>query len=161
MIKKIIHSLLIIIFLFIIVGCNLKKDEMNNLSNEHQENDISIKKSNTNEVIKLVKAIINEKEYIVNLEDNETARSFVELLPQELNMRELNGNEKYIYLDTNLPTNSFNPKRINSGDVMLYGDNCLVIFYKTFDTSYSYTKIGHIDNLPNLGSDSIKVKMEK
>ena len=52
-------------------------------------NDISIKESNTNEVTKLVKTIINEKEYIVNLEDNETARSFVELLPQELNMREL------------------------------------------------------------------------
>ena len=52
-------------------------------------NDISIKESNTNEVLIVVKTIINEKEYIVNLEDNETARSFVELLPQELNMREL------------------------------------------------------------------------
>ncbi|MBE6157184.1 MAG: hypothetical protein E7160_00090 [Firmicutes bacterium] len=111
--------------------------------------------------MKSVKAIINGKEYKIDLEDSETANSFVDLLPQELNMRELNGNEKYIYLDTTLPTNSSNPKRINAGDVMLYGDNCLVIFYKSFDTSYSYTKIGHIDNLPNLGNDSISVKFEK
>ena len=159
--KKIIYSLLIITFLFIIVGCNSKKEEIKNRSNDQQENDINNNESNRNEVIKLVKAIINEKENIINLEDNETARSFAKLLPQELNMSELNGNKKYIYLDTNLPTNSSNPKKINVGDVMLYGDNCLVIFYKTFDTSYSYTKIGHIDNLPNLGNGSIKVKFEK
>ena len=108
-----------------------------------------------------MKAIINNKEYIINLEDNETAKSFAGLLPQELNMRELNGNEKYIYLDNTLPTNSYNPNRINKGDVMLYGNNCLVIFYKSFDTSYSYTKIGHIDNLEDLGNGNIKVKLEK
>ncbi len=115
----------------------------------------------SNEVINSVKIIINDKEYIIKLEDNETVKSFINMLPQELNMSELNGNEKYIYLDNILPTNSFNPKKINAGDVMLYGNNCLVIFYKSFDTSYSYTKIGHIDNLPNLGNSNITVKFEK
>ena len=76
-------------------------------------------------------------------------------------MNELNGNEKYVYLDNKLPTSPYNPKRINAGDVMLYGNNCLVIFYKSFDTSYSYTKIGHIDNLPDLGSGTISVKINK
>ena len=76
-------------------------------------------------------------------------------------MSELNGNEKYIYLDNTLPTNSSNPKKINAGDIMLYGDNCLVIFYKSFTTTYSYTKIGHINNLPDLGNDNILIKFEK
>ena len=159
--KKIVYSLLIVICLFIAVGCNSKKDETNNQNNSTNQQESNNKSNNSNEVIKSVKAIINGKEYVINLEDNETANSFANLLPQELNMSELNGNEKYIYLDTTLPTNSSNPKRINVGDVMLYGDNCLVIFYKSFDTSYSYTKIGHIDNLPNLGNDSISVKFKK
>ena len=159
--KKTVYSLLIIICLFMVVGCSSINNETNNQNTQTNQQENNNELNNSNEVVKSVKAIINEKEYTINLEDNETANSFANLLPQELNMSELNGNEKYIYLDTTLPTNSSNPKRINAGDVMLYSDNCLVIFYKTFDTSYSYTKIGHIDNLPNLGNGNITVKFEK
>ena len=136
---KTLYVLLIIVSLFI-VGC---------------------KKDNIKEVKSSVKIVIDQKEYIIDLEDNETVKSFINMLPLELNMKELNGNEKYVYLDNSLPTNSSNPKRINAGDVMLYGNNCLVIFYKSFDTSYSYTKIGHIDNLENLGNENINVKIKE
>ena len=149
---KKIKLVLILLLLFATIGCNFNKESDNQNSSET---------TNSNEVIKSVKAIINGKEYIISLENNETSKSFVNYLPQELKMNELNGNEKYVYLDKSLPTNASNPKRINAGDVMLYGDNCLVIFYKSFDTSYSYTKIGHIDNLPDLGSDNITVKFEQ
>ena len=114
-----------------------------------------------NNEVSTMKAIINNKEYVIKLESNETVNSLINLLPIEITMNELNGNEKYIYLDNTLPTNSYNPNRINKGDVMLYGNNCLVIFYKSFDTSYSYTKIGHIDNLEDLGTGNIIVKLEK
>jgi hypothetical protein len=114
-----------------------------------------------NNEVSTMKAIINNKEYVIKLESNETVNSLINLLPMEITMNELNGNEKYIYLDNTLPTNSYNPNRINAGDVMLYGNNCLVIFYKSFDTSYSYTKIGHIDNLEDLGTGNITVKLEK
>ena len=136
---KTLYVLLIIVSLFI-VGC---------------------KKDNIKEVKSSVKIVIDEKKFIIDLEDNETVKSFINMLPLELNMKELNGNEKYVYLDNSLPTNSSNPKRINAGDVMLYGNNCLVIFYKSFDTSYSYTKIGHIDNLENLGNENINVKIKE
>ena len=135
----------LIALLILVTGCNNK-----------------VEKTNSNKVVtNSLKTIINGKEYTINLEDNETAKSFVNMLPHELNMEELNGNEKYVYLNTSLPTNPYNPKKINTGDVMLYGNNCLVIFYKSFETSYSYTKIGHIDNLPNLGNESIKIIFEK
>ena len=147
---------LITILLFITVGCSKEqKDETKKHNEEIYE------KNNSKEEVKTVKAIINENEYIINLEDNETVNEFINHLPQEFNMSELNGNEKYTYLDYTLPSNSYNPKEIKAGDVMLYGDNCIVIFYKSFKTNYSYTKIGHISNLPNLGSKEINVKITK
>lgn len=149
--KKILCSVLIVILIFIVTGCN--KFSTDNIKNNETDN--------KKEVVNSVKAIIDDEEYIINLENNNTVNSFINILPKELNMKELNGNEKYVYLDITLPTNSYNPKRINAGDVMLYGNNCLVIFYKSFDTEYSYTKIGHIDNIPNLGNGDILVKFEK
>lgn len=143
--KRIIYYALIIISIFTISGCNINDKKYNETNN-------------SNEVIRTVKVTINDKEYTINLEDNETAREFVNHLPLELNMNELNGNEKYVYIDFTLPTNATNPKQISAGDVMLYGNNCLVIFYETFNTQYNYTKIGHIDNLSNLGNSSISVK---
>ena len=102
-------------------------------------------------------ATINGEKLEIKLEDNSTVSALLKELPLEVSMSDLNSNEKYVYLDNSLPTNTYSPKHIEAGDVMLFGDNCLVIFYKSFDTSYSYTKIGHIDNLPNLGDGSVSV----
>ena len=118
-------------------------------------NTIQVKESDVK-----INVIINDNSYILNLEDNETVTEFVKLLPKEFNMKELNGNEKYVYLNSSLPTNSSIPKKINKGDVMLYGDNCLVVFYKSFNTNYSYTKIGHIDNFPDLDNKNIIIKFK-
>ena len=65
-------------------------------------------------------------------------------------MSELNGNVKYNYLPFTLPTNASNPEQIHAGDLMLYGSDCLVLFYKSFPTSYCYTPIGCIDDPSNL-----------
>ena len=50
---------------------------------------------------------------------------------------------------------------INEGDLMLYGSNTVVLFYKTFKTSYSYVKLGHISDTAGLakalGSGSVRV----
>ncbi len=119
------------------------------------------KRESDKEEINSMKVIINNKHYNVILEDNETTKIFINMLPKEFIMNELNGNEKYIYMDESLPTNSFNPNHIEKGDIMLYGNNCLVIFYKSFDTSYQYTKIGHIENLDDIGSENITVIFKK
>lgn len=158
--KKIV--LIILCCLLLSTGCT--NNSNNDNSNNNEINSSTIEKNKTKESdIKLsdIKVIINDKEYILNLESNKTVEEFINLLPKEFNMNELNGNEKYVYMDNSLTTNTYNPKHVENGDVMLYGNNCLVIFYKSFDTNYSYTKIGHIDNLDELGNESITVKFEK
>lgn len=129
-------------------------------NNVKEENDINSNESEENKV-KYIKVTINNQEYNASIEDNETVEYFINKLPQEFEMNELNENEKYIYLDYQLPTNQSNPKNIEAGDIMLYGNDCLVVFYKSFTTSYSYTKMGHIDKLPDLGNESISIKFEK
>lgn len=140
-------KILIIFLMLLLVGCKTSTIKDNNISKG-------------DDIINPIKIVINDKEYNLNLENNETVTKLLEILPLDINMNELNGNEFYTYLDSKLPINSYQPKNIKKGDVMLYGDNCLVIFYKSFDTNYSYTKIGHIDDLPDLGSDNIKVEIK-
>nr|QGT51201.1 hypothetical protein Firmicute1046_2770 [uncultured Firmicutes bacterium] len=104
---------------------------------------------------------VNDKTFTATLEKNETAAALKTLLPMAFDMSELNGNEKYYYMPQNLPSNAERVSTIHEGDIMLYGSNCLVIFYETFNTSYSYTKIGHIDDTSGLkaavGSGSVTV----
>ena len=119
------------------------------------------REDNEMEKIENIIITINDKKYNATFYDNETVKQFVNHLPEEFKMQELNGNEKYVYMDYTLPTNSTNPKLIEAGDIMLYGNDCLVIFYQSFDTNYRYTKIGHIDNLNDLGTSDITVKFMK
>jgi hypothetical protein len=87
------------------------------------------------------------------------------LLPMTLRMEELNGNEKYFYMEQTLPENAEKPGTIRAGDLMLYGDDCLVLFYETFKSNYSYTKIGHISSINGLkdalGSSGVKLSFKR
>lgn len=93
-----------------------------------------------------MKITIGSKVFNATLFDNPTAAAFKALLPLTLDMEELNGNEKKFDLDRSLPTDASNPKTINNGDLMLWQNNTVVLFYKSFSTSYSYTKLGRIDD---------------
>ena len=57
--------------------------------------------------------IINGNTYLAKLENNETVTDFLKILPKEFNMQELNGNEKYVYLDNSFPSNPVKVNNIN------------------------------------------------
>ena len=107
---------------------------------------------------------VGDTQFRASLESSEAVTALTEMLPLTLDMSELNGNEKYYYLDTSLSSLPENVDHINEGDIMLYGDSCLVVFYDSFDTSYTYTKIGHIDDTSELadtlGMGSVTVTFE-
>ena len=104
------------------------------------------------------KIFIRGKEYEISYENNETVQELRKTFPLTVTMKDLNDNEKYVYLDNSLPTSAEKVGRVEAGDVMLFGDNCLVIFYESFDTGYSYTKIGHIDELKLETGNSVEVE---
>ena len=96
-----------------------------------------------------MKMIVGEYTFDVEYVDNNTAEAF---------------NEKYCYIDSSLPTALSTPGTINAGDIMLFGSNCIVVFYETFKTSYSYTRIGKVKDTASLkkalGSGDVTIKFE-
>lgn len=109
-----------------------------------------------------IKITVGGKTFTATLEDNPSARAFAESFPLEVTMNELNGNEKFVYLDRDLPSNSEHVGKIHSGDLMLFGSNCVVIFYKNFSTGYSYTRLGKLEDAAALekvlGAGNVHVK---
>lgn len=136
---------------------NTSGDE--NTGNENIEDD-----GEENMINKEITIRVGNHRFSVTLEDNATGRAFLSLLPMTVTMNELNGNEKYCYLSESLPVESFRPGTIRNGDLMLYGSSCVVLFYETFSSSYSYTRIGKIDDPSGLavalGAGNVTIKFE-
>jgi hypothetical protein len=89
---------------------------------------------------------VGERRFAITLADNAAARAFRTQLPLTLEMSELNGNEKHGDLPKALPANASRPGTIRNGDLMLYGTDTLVVFYATFNSSYSYTRLARVDD---------------
>lgn len=106
---------------------------------------------------------VNGSEFSAELYDNPSAKELARRLPAALDMRELNGNEKYYYFDESFPSDSRSVGQITAGDIMLYGSDCLVIFYESFSTQYSYTPLGRITDASGLakalGTGAAKVTL--
>lgn len=103
-----------------------------------------------NEQAKAISLTIADESFIVNLADNSSAEALKELLDEEeltINMSDYGGFEKVGSWGENLPTND---EQITTklGDVILYQGDKLVIYYDT--NSWSFTKIGEIENTENL-----------
>ena len=114
-----------------------------------EENTVSETEDQENNMID-INLKINGKDFSAKLYDNEATRKLRENFPVTYSMSELNGNEKYYYMDESLPTDSETPSIINKGEIMLYGSDCLVMFYDTFPNSYSYTRLGYIEDTRKL-----------
>lgn len=154
-------SISIIIFILpLIVSASCTTEESAFL-----ENNVPDSTPQTSELMKdTIAVIIGNTHFTAILESNASATEFKKMLPLTINMRDLNSNEKFYDLPGNLPTNASNPGTINSGDLMLWGSNTLVLFYKTFNTLYQYTRLGKIENPSGLsqavGSGNVTVTFQ-
>ena len=89
---------------------------------------------------------VGTSHFTVALDDTAAAAAFAKMLPVTFVMSDLNDNEKKVRLPRGLPTHVVRPGTIRAGDVMLWGEDTLVVFYATFQSPYSYTRIGRIEN---------------
>jgi len=113
---------------------------------------------------KKMKITIGNNEFTATLNNNVTVDAFIRLLPLTIDMTEMGGYEKFNYLPESLPGTATNVGTTYEGDLMIWSSNCLVLFYVTRSTSYSYIRLGRIDNIQGLreaiGSGNIQVKFE-
>ncbi|CAN7324261.1 cyclophilin-like fold protein [Massilia sp. LjRoot122] len=89
---------------------------------------------------------VGERRFAITLADTEAARVFAAMLPLTIAMGDLNSNEKHAELPKALPASASRPGTIRNGDLMLYGATTLVVFYLGFDSPYSYTRLGRVDD---------------
>ena len=157
------HSFLItpLVFIFIMgFVYYYKNDPLPNSINSQN------KGSNNNDTMSnKIRIKIGSSSFTATLSNNPASNAFKALLPMTINMKELNGNEKYFNLSSNLPTDASNPSTIQNGDLKMYGANTLVLFYKTFSTAYSYTKLGRVEDTAGLaaalGNGNVSVTFEE
>ncbi|KUY30405.1 cyclophilin-like fold protein [Elizabethkingia ursingii] len=154
------HSFLMVVAFMTMMVCSASSCD----KNDHNSNTNNTPENTTPMANGKIKLKVASQTFTATLLDNNSAKVFKEMLPLTINMVELNNNEKYYDLPNSLPTNSSNPGTIKNGDLMLYGSKTLVLFYKTFSTSYSYTKLGAVDDITGLiaalGSGNVTVTFE-
>ncbi len=99
--------------------------------------------------------------FSATLEENEAVSALVELMresPVVIQMSDYSGFEKVGSLGTSLPASN-SQTTTQAGDIVLYNGNQIVIFYGS--NSWSYTRLGHIDDLTGwedaLGSGDVTV----
>lgn len=113
--------------------------------------------------MRVIEIMIKNEHYKMELENNRSVDVFLERLPLKIKMKELNENEKYGIISPKIPNDSSYSGNIEAGDLMLYGNDCLVLFYKSFYTTYRYTKLGKViekDKIEkNIGKDDYNLEI--
>lgn len=119
-----------------------------------QEDEVeSVPKDDSNEPIEQeespmqISVTVNGTPFTATLEDTAAGQELLARLPLTLSMDELHGNEKYCYTGEAFGGESYVPETIEAGDLMVFGSDCLVLFYESFaNGGWSYQRLGRIDD---------------
>ncbi|TAL42227.1 MAG: hypothetical protein EPN92_11845, partial [Chitinophagaceae bacterium] len=105
-----------ITYTFILSLICIQLNACNNMNKESEAVNNSNETTKTDTMI--LKVTVGSNVFMATLYSNSTATAFKSLLPMNVNMIELNRNEKYVDLSQDLPVNASNPGTIHTGDLM-------------------------------------------
>ena len=94
-----------------------------------------------------MKVQVGDVVFSATLEENEAVSALVEMMREStvvVQMSDYSGFEKVGPLGASLPASN-SQTTTQAGDIVLYNGNQIVIFYGS--NSWSYTRLGHIDDL--------------
>ncbi len=124
-------------------------------------------KENNNLSVNTIKIEVNNKELLVELENNEATKELVQKLSTGnvvVNAKEYGGFEKVGPLGFSLTSDDKNIST-KAGDIVLYQGNQISLFYNS--NSWSYTKLGKVTNMSSeelkntLGSSDVTLTLKK
>ena len=169
--RKLISLILIAVFAVLSIGCSSTSAQ----SPEEKKNEgsaetpvpvqESISKTEGINMEKTLHLFINDREIAVNWEDNESVKALIDLAssgPLTVQMSMYGGFDQVGSLGTTLPRND-SQTTTQSGDIVLYSGNQIVIFYGS--NSWAYTRLGKVaDQSPAemktlLGSGDVTVAL--
>lgn len=127
------YHIVIMILIILLCACSKPQEKKTIVYNEISDMKINV--------------MVNNQNFTASLVENEAAQTFYNILkkaPLIVDMSDYAGFEKIGDLDISLPDND-TQMVTQVGDILLYNSNQIVMFYKP--NSWSYTRLGKIDNL--------------
>ena len=139
-----------IVFVGLIIGGFIYlKNLVNSNREETQENTINDIGSLPDIQIKLNGIYYRAKPVI-----SYATQNFMKKFPMTVQMSDESSNQKKGCVYDKFEGDSDKPKNAVRGDLLLYGDSCVVIVTSDFAAYGKYRKIGHIDNIDGLPDGS-------
>lgn len=162
--------MLVFIFLLSTVSCGTTENAISEedtfitqqITDDASETELSGETVSSEEAMEVKMNVqVGKSMFTATLEKNEAAEAFVDMMesgPVEIQMSDYSGFEKVGDLGESLPTSN-RQITTQSGDIVLYQGNQIVVFYGS--NSWSYTRLGKIDDLSgweeDLGSDDVMI----
>ncbi len=144
--KKIMIPIIILITIGIIVFI-VFINEKNKISKNEKNSNNNIEERENMRMEDQIKLNVNNKELIIELEDNSSSKALLEKLKEndlEIKTHDYGNFEKVGDLGFDLPTND---QKITTkpGDLILYQGNKITLYYDT--NTWTFTKLGKINNI--------------
>ena len=148
---KTVCLLMALLLICMLAGCTQKQKEEEPIPSEQpsQTNEETETPDTQEETEKMLKLYIDEQEITVTWENNESVMALFELAEKgsvNITTSRYGGFEQVGPIGQSLPRHDVHTET-GPGDIVLYSGNQIVVFYGT--NSWSYTKLGHIENMSN------------